>query len=142
VKWTGPLVIVMLITACGRDTSGDGNADSLEAAAASMADTASAIALRDSATATLATLLDTPATATFDSVVVMQPPRDGARTPPMAVCGRIGGAPGIKGSASPARFVYQSKWALYVEDAENREQFAQVWANLCVVSGGTVVVRG
>jgi hypothetical protein len=101
-------------------------------------DTATARALSDSAKATLATLLDDPGSATFDSVVVVQPPHDGARLPAMAVCGRIGG---LSGRPTPARFVYQSKWTVFVEEAANQAAFGALWARSCAVAGGTVVVR-
>lgn len=101
-------------------------------------DTAAAITLRDSAVATLATLADPPSRATFDSVVVIQPPHDGERLPAMAVCGRIGGLPG---RAAPVRFVYQSKWTVFVEEASNQSAFADLWARSCAAAGGVVVVR-
>ena len=132
-------MLAFMLAGCGEASDSPARPDTAPAAVAAP-DTASAVALRDSATATLSTLLDNPATATFDSVIVVQPPREGERVPAMAVCGRIGGKPGIKGSTGPVRFVFQSKWALYVEEPDNREQFAQVWANLCAVAGGTVVV--
>ena len=107
---------------------------------AAVPDTVAAMALRDSATATVATLLDAPDRARFDSVIVTQPPRDGARLPGMAVCGRISGPASAKLPRSPARFVFQSKWALFVEDATNADEFAKLWASRCEGAGITVVV--
>jgi hypothetical protein len=99
-----------------------------------------ATALRDSAEATIATLLKNPATAAFDSVVVMQPPAVGDRLPPMVVCGRISGRPGIGGRSTPTRFVYQTKFALFVEEAANRQAFADLVGRTCGATGARVVV--
>lgn len=99
-----------------------------------------AIALRDSAQATIATLLKKPATAAFDSVVVMQPPPVGDRLPPMVVCGRVSGKPGIGGRQTPTRFVYQTKFALFVEEAANRQAFADLVGRTCGATGARVVV--
>ncbi|MGD9523297.1 MAG: hypothetical protein AB7P61_05670 [Gemmatimonadales bacterium] len=109
-------------------------ADSLARAAAEAAP-----ALRDSAQATLAALLDTPASATFDSVVVIQPPMDGDRLPGMVVCGRIGGRPGIGGSRTPVRFIYQNRWTVFIEEAANRAKFGELWDASCGAGSGTVV---
>jgi hypothetical protein len=101
-------------------------------------DSAGAATLRDSAKATLATLV-TNGTAAFDSVVVVQPPADSTgRAPAMAVCGRIAGLPG---RGAPARFVYQSKWTVFVEEANNQTTFGALWARSCEGSRGTVVIR-
>lgn len=108
--------------------------DSLRSAAR-----AQAPALRDSAQATLAALLDNPATAGFDSVVVVQPPADGDRLPGLVVCGRITGRPGPGGNRAPVRFVYQNRWTVFVEEASNREQFAELWARTCAAPGSSVV---
>jgi hypothetical protein len=111
--------------------------DSLAAAAR-----AAAPALVDSAKATLATLLDYPGSAVFDSVRVIQPPEVDGRLPTMAVCGRMGGRPGVGGSRTPVRFVYQNRWTVFVEEAANRERFAELWARSCGVDGGTEVLEG
>ncbi|MBK7596823.1 MAG: hypothetical protein IPJ11_16750 [Gemmatimonadetes bacterium] len=93
-----------------------------------------AAALRDSAQATLATLLKNPATAVFDSVVVMQPPAVGDRLPPMVVCGQINGKPGIGGvHADPLRLSDQV--ALFVEEAANRQAFADLVGRTCGATG-------
>ncbi len=97
-------------------------------------------ALRDSAQATLATLLKNPASAVFDSVVVMQPPAVGDRLPPMVVCGRINGKPGIGGRQAPTRFVYQTKFALFVEESANRQAFEELVGRTCGATGARVIV--
>ena len=127
---------LILCIACGGE-SAEVAPDTTTANVAAI-DTAAAMALRDSAKATLATLVHTQTGATFDSVVVIQPPHDGARLPAMAVCGRIGGLPG---RSTPVRFVYQSKWTVFVEEADNQAAFSDLWARSCAVVGGLVVVR-
>lgn len=134
-----PIVAFIFLVACGGgapETAPDSTVATVAAP-----DTALAATLRDSAKATLATLLDDPVSATFDSVVVIQPPPDGARLPAMAVCGRIGGRPGIGGRTAPVRFVYQSKWTVFVEAAANQTAFGELWARSCAAVGGTVVMR-
>ena len=126
-------LVAALLTACSGGSAEP--APDSTAVAVAAPDTAAALVLRDSAKATLATLA---ARATFDSVVVIQPPHDGERLPAMAVCGRIGGLPG---RTAPARFVYQSKWTVFVEEEANLAAFGELWARSCAVSGGTVVVR-
>jgi hypothetical protein len=130
---TTSLVYLAFLCACGGE-SPDVTPDSSTAVIAAP-DTATALVLRDSAKATLATLASR---ATFDSVVVIQPPHDGTRLPSMAVCGRIGGLPG---RPSPARFVYQSRWTVFVEEPANQAAFGELWARSCAVNGGVVVVR-
>lgn len=100
-----------------------------------MAHRAMAGAFRDSAQATLASLLDDPASASFDSVVVIQPPMDGDRLPGLVVCGRIGGRPGIGGSRTPVRFIYQNRWTVFVEEADNRTKFGELWDATCDPAG-------
>jgi len=101
-----------------------------------------AMALADSARATLATLLSDPASAQFDSVVVMRPPSgEAGRQAPLAVCGRIRGRPGIGGRATPTRFVYQTKWAVFVEESANRQAFADLMGRTCGAPGARVVVQ-
>jgi hypothetical protein len=130
------LIVLAALAACGGRPP-EPVADSTTTTAANL-DTMTATVLRDSAKATLATLVPDPATATFDSVVVIQPPHDGTRLPSMAVCGRIGGLPG---RATRVRFVYQSKWTVFVEETTNQAAFTELWARSCAVSGGTAVVR-
>jgi hypothetical protein len=130
---TAVLMSLCVICACGEEPP-ESTPDSTASTVAAP-DTAAALTLRDSAKATLATLASR---ATFDSVVVIQPPHDGTRLPAMAVCGRIGGLPG---RSAPARFVYQSKWTVFVEEDANVAAFGELWARSCDVAGGTVVVR-
>lgn len=101
-----------------------------------LAAVASAPAFRDSALVRFATLLDDPTTATFDSVVVVQPPPENGRLPARAVCGRIGGRPGIGGSRTPVRFIYIGAFTVFVEEAANRAKFAELWAKSCAPAGG------
>jgi len=103
---------------------------------------AEAPVLRDSAKATLAALLTAPASATFDSLVVIQPPEEDGRMPAPVVCGRIGGTPGIGGSRTPTRFIYQSRFTVFVEEAANQRQFSALWARTCGVPGGIVLIEG
>lgn len=91
-------------------------------------------ALRDSAEATLAPLLDKPASATFDSVVVLQPPYEDGRWPAPVVCGRIGGKPGIGGRTASTRFIYQNRFTVFVEEPANQRQFNALWVKTCAVA--------
>ncbi|MEO7611098.1 MAG: hypothetical protein ABIV27_06290 [Gemmatimonadales bacterium] len=140
------LFIVLMIAACS-DAAPDRDSDSA-AFAANNADLIArpaaidAATLRDSAQATLATLLDDPANATFDSVVVVQPPPTDGRATAPAVCGRVNGKPGIGGRSTPTRFVYQGRWTVFVEEAGNQTEFAAVWARMCDADGGTLVLEG
>lgn len=101
-----------------------------------------ALALADSARATLASLLTDPASASFDSLVVVRPPssKEG-RIAPLAVCGSIRGRPGIGGRSTPTRFVYQTKWAVFVEEAGNRQAFADLVGRTCGATRARVVFR-
>lgn len=137
---------MILLAACGGEPAPDPAAEA--AAAAARADSiaaaalASAPAFRDSAQARLATLLDNPASATFDSVIVVQPPEVEGRLPARAVCGRIGGRPGVGGSRTPVRFIYHGAFTVFVEDDANRAKFAELWAASCAPEGGVVQVEG
>lgn len=97
--------------------------------------------MRNDARTTLAELLRDPATASFDSLMVVQPPAEEGRVPPMAACGRIGGRPGIAGSNVPTRFVYQSRFTVFVEEEKNREEFAALWERTCSAPGRTVILQ-
>ena len=134
---------LLVLAACGGEEQVEATSVDLTLQADSVARSrlADAGVLVDSAKATLATLLDDPASATFDSVVVIQPPAADGRLPALAACGRIGGRPGVGGSRSPVRFIYQGKWTVFVEESRNAEQFAELWAKLCADPGGEVVLR-
>lgn len=141
-------VALVLLAACGeKQPPMDSVVDSAAIAAAyadslSAAAVASAPAFRDSATTTLAKLLDDPTTATFDSVTVVQPPAVDGRLPARAVCGRIGGRPGIEGRAEPTRFIYHGPWTVFVDDAASAEKFAELWAESCTPTGAMVQLSG
>jgi hypothetical protein len=140
------LVSLLLLAACGGEPAPDPAAEAAAAAARvdsiAAAAMASAPAFRDSAQARLATLLDDPASATFDSVVVVQPPEVDGRLPARAVCGRIGGRPGVGGSRTPVRFIYIGAFTVFVEDATNRAKFAELWATSCAPEGGVRQLDG
>ena len=127
--------------ACGSAPEADAPPDSaaVREAERQAAIAAQAVVLRDSAKAVLATLLADPSTATFDSLVVIQPPVEGGRRPALVACGRISGSPGIGGRRTPTRFVYQNRWTVFVEEDANREQFAELWAKSCDAMKGTVI---
>lgn len=142
----GRALALALAAACGGERAPDPAAEA--AAAAARADSlaaaavASAPAFRDSAQARLATLLDDPSTATFDSMIVVQPPAVDGRLPARAVCGRIGGRPGVGGSRTPVRFIYIGAFTVFVEEASNRAQFAELWAKSCAPEGGVRQLEG
>ncbi len=102
-------------------------------------DSAQAVVIRDSAEATLAALVEQPSRARFDSVRVVQPPFDGTRWPAAAVCGRLAGLPG---RGEPARFVYQSRWTVFVEDTDNVERFGELWQRTCGDAEAVVLLGG
>lgn len=141
-----PVVIILSLAACSGGSSEGDSVDSTAQAVAPNADSlaqlaqAEAEAMLDSAKVTMASVLTNPASATFDSLVVVQPPSIEGRVPGMAVCGRIGGRPGIGGSRTPSRFIYRGKFTVFVEEAANREKFAELWDGACAADGGTVVV--
>ncbi len=123
----------LLMAACASPAPKD-VADSAEVAATNVILAAPVIdstALRDSAEATLAPLLDDPASATFDSVVVRQPAMVEGRWPMAVVCGRIGGKPGLGGRKTPTRFIYQNRFTVFVEEPDNQRQFHALWARTC-----------
>lgn len=133
--------MVGMLVACGSAPEADPAPDSaaIREAERQAAIAAQAVVLRDSARVVLATLLADPSTATFDSLVVIQPPPEEGRRPPLVACGRIGGSPGIGGRRGLTRFVYQNRWTVFVEEDANRERFAELWAKSC---GGVVVLAG
>lgn len=124
---------VLLLSACGPSAPKEAADSATTSVAAVVPPLPDTMALRDSAEATIAQLLPKPATAVFQEVVVRFPSGDsGASTVPV-VCGTIRGKPGIGGSAGPTRFIYQSRWTVFVEDATNGPKFADLWGRLCQV---------
>jgi hypothetical protein len=98
--------------------------------------------LQTEAESQLATLLKNPGSATFDSLKVVQPPESNGRLPAMAACGRISGKPGIGGHATPTAFIYQSRQAVFVDDAvAGHAAFVDLWGKLCAVPPGRVVAQ-
>ena len=131
------LALALTLTACGSREAADPPVSEPDEM---VLDTAGARTLRDSAQATLAKLLSRPETVRYDSVIVVQPPREDGRTPAMAVCGRIGGSPGINGATRPLRFIYQSRWTVFVEEEGNLDKFNELWNGSCAAPGAVVVV--
>ena len=46
---------------------------------------------------------------------------------------------GIGGRSTPTRFIYQTKFALFVEEAANRQAFADLVGRTCGATGARVV---
>jgi hypothetical protein len=113
-----------------------------QADSAAEAELAHATELRVAAQGVMASLLRDSSSATFDSLVVVQPPQVEDRVPPMVVCGTISGKPGIGGRSTPTAFIYQSRWTVFVAEAANREAFAKLWGETCANPSGRVVVAG
>lgn len=136
------VLLLILTAACGDppdNTPATPDSTAIREAERQAAIEAQAVVLRDSARVVLATLLADPSTATFDSLVVIQPPPADGRRPPLVACGRINGSPGIGGRRTPTRFVYQNRWTVFVEEEANREQFAELWAKSCGASGAVLI---
>ncbi|MEO7353441.1 MAG: hypothetical protein ABIZ70_03735, partial [Gemmatimonadales bacterium] len=102
--------------------------------------TREAPALLQEARGVMVQILAKPATASFDSLRVMQPAvRDGVWPPP-AVCGRLGGKPGVKGAAGMTPFVYFNKMTVFVRDQKNQVAFGELYGKTCSAAGGRVLV--
>ncbi|HEY4100414.1 MAG TPA: hypothetical protein VGM20_06020 [Gemmatimonadales bacterium] len=133
--------IGLLVAACGRGSSPPPSTVDSAAVAHRAADSllaahkAGAQALATDAKATVAQLLKNPATATFDSLIVVQPAETGNSWPAPVVCGRIGGKPGIKGASTMTPFIYQNRINVFVLDPTNGEAFAALRAKLCDAPG-------
>jgi hypothetical protein len=144
-SWKSAIVTSLLLAACGH-TSAPPAADST-AAAAHMDDsiialrTQQAAAFADTARNTLAVLLKHPESAVFDSIVVVQPPKDGDHWPTPYVCGRIGGKPGIGGRSTLTPFVYQSRINVFVLDQTNGAAFAALRAKGCDNPAARVLLK-
>lgn len=88
-------------------------------------------ALADTARRALASLLKHPADATFDSVIVVLPPRENGVWPTSWVCGRMVGAPSRGGWSRSTRFIYRNAVTVFVLDDNNGAAFAALWARSC-----------
>jgi hypothetical protein len=143
-RCTVTLAIALTMVACGKPAAAPAAADA--AAATRRLDdsvisirTQQAAAIADTARRTVAVLLKHPESATFDSLVVMQPPKDGDHWPTPVVCGRIGGKPGIGGSAAMTPFIYQSRINVFLLDHSNAAAFSALRARSCDNPGARVL---
>ncbi|MES2304305.1 MAG: hypothetical protein V4558_02320 [Gemmatimonadota bacterium] len=103
--------------------------------------TSAAPALLAEARGVMAQLLSKPATALFDSLRVSQPAvRDGAWPPP-AVCGRLGGKPGVSGSKGMTPFIYMNRMTVFVLDGKNQAQFSALYDKSCGGPGARVLLE-
>ncbi|MES2125218.1 MAG: hypothetical protein V4503_11085 [Gemmatimonadota bacterium] len=93
--------------------------------------TRDAPALLDEARSVMVQLLSKPATAVFDSLRVEQPPAHDSVWPPTAVCGRMGGKPGINGSRGMTPFIYMNRMTVFVLDGKNQAQFTELYQKNC-----------
>jgi hypothetical protein len=89
----------------------------------------------------MAALLKHPESAVFDSLVVMQPPREDGAWPTPWVCGRIGGKPGLGGRSTPTPFIYQSRLNVFVLDESNGHAFAALRAKGCGNPAARVLLK-
>lgn len=139
------IVTLLLLAACSR-TSAPSAADST-AGAKHLDDsiialrTRQAPAFADTARNTLAVLLKHPESAIFDSLVVMQPPKEGGSWPTPWVCGRIGGKPGIGGRSTLTPFIYQNRINVFVLDQNNGPAFAALRAKGCANPAARVLLK-
>jgi hypothetical protein len=142
----GVFCMAATVAACSPSTPKSSGADSA-AVAQQLADSLAraeqqhAAELGDSARAALSSLLKDPASATFDSLMVVQPPPVNGRPSPMVVCGRIRGKPGIGGRSGPAAFVYQNRMTVFVADASNKQAFGEIWGETCGHPQARIIVR-
>lgn len=103
--------------------------------------TRAAPALLEEARGVTAQILSKPATVVFDSLRVAQPAvREGAWPPP-AVCGRLGGKPGVNGSTGMTPFIYLNRMTVFVLDGKNQEQFTELYDRSCRGPGVRVLVE-
>jgi hypothetical protein len=143
--WIAAIVTPLLFAACSH-TGAPRAADST-VTAAHMDDsiialrTQQAPAFADTARNTLRVLLKHPESAVFDSIVVVQPPKDGGNWPTPYVCGRIGGKPGVGGRNAMTPFVYQSRINVFVLDQNNAQAFAALRAKGCDHPAARVLLK-
>lgn len=103
--------------------------------------TREAPALLKEARGVMVQILSKPATAIFDSLRVEQPAvRDGTWPSP-AVCGRLGGKPGVNGSAGMTPFIYLNKMTVFVLDQKNHAAFAELYGKTCGGPGARVLLE-
>jgi hypothetical protein len=129
------IVTALLCAACSR-THAPSPADS--AAIAKRFDdsiiarrTSDAPLFADSARHVMVTLLKHPATAVFDSLVVVQPAKVDGVWPAPVVCARLSGRPGINGGHTPVPFIYQNRLDVFVLQQDNGSAFAALRARTC-----------
>ena len=141
------IALGLVSVACGRGAGNTPPSVDTAAVARHVADsvlaahTRAAPALLDTARQTMVQLLAHPATAVFDSLIVTQPAmRDGA-SPAPAVCGRIGGKPGVKGVRGMRRFIYLNRLTVFVLDQSNGEAFSKLRGELCDGPGVRVLLK-
>jgi len=103
--------------------------------------TKQAPAFADTARRTVAVLLKHPESATFDSLVVVQPPKQDGRWPEPWLCGRIGGKPGIGGRNTRTPFIFQNRINVFVLDVSNGAAFAALRAKVCDNPGARVLLK-
>jgi hypothetical protein len=129
------MIAPLLVAACGHAAApspADSTAAALRADDSVLASrTQHAAAFADTARTTLAVLLKHPESARFDSIVVIQPPKEDGHWPTPWVCGRIGGNPGIAGRRTMTPFVYQNRINVFVLDQGNATAFAVLRAKGC-----------
>lgn len=103
--------------------------------------TQQASAFADTARKTLAVLLKHPESAVFDSLIVVQPPKQDGSWPTPYVCGRIGGKPGIGGRSKLTPFIYQNRVNVFVLDPSNGPSFAALRAKGCDNPGARMLLK-
>ena len=86
-------------------------------------------------------LLKHPESALFDSLVVVQPPKEDGRWPTPWVCGRVGGKPGIGGRSAMTPFIYQNRINVFVFDPANPSAFLVLRAKACDNPAGRVLFK-
>jgi hypothetical protein len=137
--------IAMLLAACSRraDTAPPDPALLAKIVADSVvaAHTAAAPILAEKARSVMMQLLKNPATAKFDSLIVTQPAFADGSWPLPAVCGRIGGKPGLKGSSGMTQFIYLNPVTVFVLEGTNAVPFGELRARNCDGPGVKVLLR-
>lgn len=86
-------------------------------------------------------LLKHPASASFDSVIVVQPSKEDGNWPTPVVCGRIGGKPGIGGTNTMTPFIYRDRLTVFVLDQSNGAAFGALRAKYCDDPAARVLLK-